>query len=236
MKYYLTLLILLFILLYLILWYNKTNKKCLTNLPNFDGQLEPTYGFPYMPIPPQPYPKKPKTKYIETDPGFLNYTTYTKNDFPILCFYNRQSNIKSNLSNEYSVIVAAIKDINEKTKFKFFKMTQPTHILPKIDKREILFINDATYKHDCLREFDGPDNILAHAQMPPNKKICIDCSEKWTEDDLRNTLIHELGHTLGLGHNRSRKAIMFDFFVPELQGLQPRDIKNLQKLYPFIPK
>ncbi|XP_018368692.1 PREDICTED: matrix metalloproteinase-2-like [Trachymyrmex cornetzi] len=77
----------------------------------------------------------------------------------------------------------------------------------------------------CASSLDGPGGVLAHAFCPPtvdsySAEIHIDSAEPWhiyltdksassNKDYLLNTLIHEIGHALGLMHSSCEESIMF---------------------------
>ncbi|XP_018365194.1 PREDICTED: matrix metalloproteinase-24-like [Trachymyrmex cornetzi] len=77
----------------------------------------------------------------------------------------------------------------------------------------------------CTSSLDGPGGVLAHAFYPPtvnnySSEIHIDSAEPWhiyltdksassNKDYLLNTLIHEIGHSLGLPHSSREESIMF---------------------------
>lgn len=159
---------------------------------------------------------------------------YSQHEFPIVIYYEYNPNRSTNLGNEYNIIQAAINNINETTQFTFFTMLMPG--LKPTNINSVLHLKDSTGKHECIEPFDGPYGILAHSYYPPHKKICIDASEEWSSEKLCNTLIHELCHSLGLGHDNSSKyrTIMNAHYSNDVWGLQPADVKKLQKIYPFI--
>lgn len=161
---------------------------------------------------------------------------YTKNDLPLLVYYEYCEERHSNLGNEYAIIEKAIRHINDSTGFTFFKMTIPGLRPENMD--DVLIIRDVRGKHDgCKEIFDGPFGVLAHSYYPPTKKICIDNEEPWTNRQLRYALIHELLHSLGMRHIDApdgQKAIMQQYYDKSINSMQPLDIYHLRRLYPFI--
>ncbi|PIK44813.1 putative matrix metalloproteinase-19-like [Apostichopus japonicus] len=89
--------------------------------------------------------------------------------------------------------------------------------------------------------FDGSGGILAHAYPPTVGKCHIDDDENWTTPDkttgysILQTMIHELGHVLGLGHSPEPGAVMGRFYRYGAEYRSPSlsedDITGIQHLY-----
>jgi hypothetical protein len=70
--------------------------------------------------------------------------------------------------------------------------------------------------HNDNFPFDGKGNILAHAYYPSTNKeglIHLDIEEDWTYDSLYCVILHELGHTFGLGHSSVKNAVMYAWYT-----------------------
>ncbi|XP_024873862.1 matrilysin-like [Temnothorax curvispinosus] len=99
----------------------------------------------------------------------------------------------------------------------------------------------------CSDKFDGPGNVLAHASLPTDQagfvsEVHVDGDEPWhiyinkhpaDRFSLHYTLTHEIGHSLGLVHNRRKTSVMFAI-QPDQQypvKLDQNDIADIQRLY-----
>ena len=80
----------------------------------------------------------------------------------------------------------------------------------------------AAYNHGDGYPFDGPGGIVAHSfyPAPPNPEpiagdMHLDDSESWhigVNTDVFSVALHELGHTLGLGHSDDPTAVMYPYY------------------------
>ncbi|KAH8270831.1 hypothetical protein KR018_006383 [Drosophila ironensis] len=107
---------------------------------------------------------------------------------------------------------------------------------------QILF---ARRQHGDGYQFDGPGQVLAHAFYPGEGRggdAHFDADETWNFDgksdfsrgtNFLNVALHELGHSLGLGHSSDANAVMFPWYQDnEVDGTLPDDDRNgIQQLY-----
>ena len=97
----------------------------------------------------------------------------------------------------------------------------------------------AVGNHGDYDPFDGPGGTLAHGFYPQyGGDIHFDDSEDFTLNsyrgtDLFQTMVHEIGHSLGLKHSRVRKSIMAPFARAYIENLKldQDDIAAVQALY-----
>ena len=113
---------------------------------------------------------------------------------------------------------------------------------------------DTTYNlgsHAMIRfgvhKFDGPSGVLAHAYFPGDQvnnalvsDIHYDSAETWDLSKFYKTTLHELGHSLGLGHTNVNGAIMYPTLISGIwsldnptgnEVLKQDDINGIQALY-----
>ncbi|TFH07028.1 MAG: matrixin family metalloprotease [Nitrosomonadales bacterium] len=85
--------------------------------------------------------------------------------------------------------------------------------------------------------FDGTGGTMGHAFYPPDGRVHLDMDESWDDDKLFRTLVHEFGHTLGLGHKveQTMVDIMFPVYLDFVNAIGPDDIAGIQFLYGSKP-
>lgn len=101
----------------------------------------------------------------------------------------------------------------------------------------------ASGSHGDGNPFDGPGDVLAHAYFPVpwlgslGGDVHLDDDEPWVignpnffQVDLGTTVMHEVGHALGLDHSRDPSALMWDEYTG-VRGLAADDIAGIQSLY-----
>uniref|UniRef100_A0A8C2RKQ5 Matrix metalloproteinase-14 n=1 Tax=Capra hircus TaxID=9925 RepID=A0A8C2RKQ5_CAPHI len=104
-----------------------------------------------------------------------------------------------------------------------------------------LFLFFLKQEHRDAYPFDGPWGILAHAFAPGaglGGDAHFDEAETWTKGrkgpNLFLVAVHEIGHSLGLGHSSDTSAIMFPSYRHidyKIFHLSADDIHGIQSLY-----
>jgi matrixin/putative peptidoglycan binding protein len=91
--------------------------------------------------------------------------------------------------------------------------------------------------HGDGKPFDGPSGILGHGFYPEDGRLHFDEDETWTVNnpptgmDLATVSVHELGHSLGLGHSSDTNAVMYAYFGGIRRDLRSDDIAGIQSIY-----
>lgn len=89
-------------------------------------------------------------------------------------------------------------------------------------------------KHNDGWDFDGKGRILAHAFFPSGSMrgvVHLDYDEDWDFASIKQVLLHELGHTFGLGHSSDNKSIMFPWYSSSVDNVNQDDKNGIEWLY-----
>lgn len=131
---------------------------------------------------------------------------------------------------------------------KFVDITRPKPTKPDItisvQRMEHWFRANCQGREKCPFKFDGRGTVLAHAYHPQDnlcREIHIDEDESWYygidgnapngQSSLLNTLIHEIGHALGLGHSDVPSSVMYPWYQQKLITFSSDDKMALEYLY-----
>jgi hypothetical protein len=89
-----------------------------------------------------------------------------------------------------------------------------------------------------MHNIDSANGILAYASYPTSGDVVLDRLESWGNATnqhifLRNVLIHELGHALGIAHVCSNNSaqLMEPFYSGSFDGPRQDDIRAIQRNY-----
>lgn len=93
--------------------------------------------------------------------------------------------------------------------------------------------------HGDSNNFDGRGGVVAHAFVPPDGRVHLDADELWLTrgqhraggTSLTATLVHEIGHALGLLHSSDANSVMFMWYNPKHDYLGRDDVNGLEQLY-----
>jgi hypothetical protein len=112
------------------------------------------------------------------------------------------------------------------------------------DANQTASIFFGTYNHGDAYPFTGPGGILAHTfyPAPPNPEpiagdMHFNDSESWhigSDTDVFSVALHELGHSLGLGHSDDPSDVMYPYYKM-VSTLNAGDIAAVQTLYAAGP-
>lgn len=93
-----------------------------------------------------------------------------------------------------------------------------------------------TGDHGSCDDFDGSGGVLAHAWYPSGGgDIHFDDAESWSTGSsgthLQTVAMHELGHSLGLGHSTVSSATMYAYYTGSDTSLSYDDHAGIWSLY-----
>ncbi|KAK4875146.1 hypothetical protein RN001_011568 [Aquatica leii] len=111
----------------------------------------------------------------------------------------------------------------------------------KVNSNPDIMIDFVTRVHNDLKPFDGPGGVYAHAYYPStylSGDLHFDEEEDWkimtaAGVDFFSVALHELGHSLGLGHSNLKRAVMHSSykFIDKKRGLEADDKLGIYSLY-----
>lgn len=126
-----------------------------------------------------------------------------RKDLPIKICVNTNEHSKSLEHHIKKQLLNVVNEYNSKLECEFLQFeTSSQNTLNRI----VVSVEPA--KHGCMSTFDGKFGILAHATLA-GVRICLDESEDWHDETLLyKTLLHEVGHAVGLRHVSGETSIM----------------------------
>lgn len=148
----------------------------------------------------------------------------TRSDLPIkigINFLNEDTIYLFDLIEE--AMKRAISEYNTKLQFDLFEYDNTTNF--NLNK---IYVSVEHSDHGCKSQFDGHMGTLAHANTP-GTRICLDIAENWQGDKvmLLKTLLHEMGHAIGLRHINNRPSIMTTYYNDIPDTLTDSDVRDI---------
>lgn len=109
-------------------------------------------------------------------------------------------------------------------------------------RRATIRVSFTKKRHGDGYPFDGRGGTLAHAFFPcTSSPFCSDVhfddGERWglnatrRKIDIQTVALHEIGHSLGLGHSNVAAAVMYAFYQGKRRALNPNDISRIRAIY-----
>lgn len=156
---------------------------------------------------------------------------YQKEDFPFNIFITNRTRTDTYLPYFYESTKKSIEIYNQEFNFDFFVLSKEIKTYPNV----LLFQIVCGKHHTCTDAFDGKGGVLAHATLPPNRILCVDCADV-TNKKLFVIIMHELGHILGLVHNLNPKilSLMNRYSDHRINGFETLDKKRIRLRFPFV--
>ncbi|AMB48725.1 mp-nase-like protein [Glossina pallidipes salivary gland hypertrophy virus] len=155
---------------------------------------------------------------------------YLEKDFPLNISY-RPSAKKNRSLQMARILPLVVKHYNERLDWKVFVLND--------ERARQLIIREEVPNGTC-KKFDGPGGILAHSFYPRIGQICLDTDEIFSDLELYQILIHEIGHSLGSMHRIPMfckdygETIMSPVYNKSIMGLTECDVQFFKKYYPFM--
>ncbi|XP_055613709.1 matrix metalloproteinase-2-like [Uranotaenia lowii] len=128
-----------------------------------------------------------------------------------------------------SLIAKAFSEWSKVTNLDFFEVKDVNADI------EILFGHQFHPLRNGKCWFEDPIGTLAHALPPERGDIHFNSLYFFDNgaslQDFFDTALHEIGHSLGLGHSRSKASLMYPYHQNQFSKPQPIDVRNIQALY-----
>lgn len=143
--------------------------------------------------------------YYTTPPDLPLYVVdaVKRKNLPVKICVNTNENSKYLKPFIETQLINVVNEYNSKLECEFLKFETD---LENNLNRIVVSVEPA--KHGCMSTFDGKLGILAHAKLA-GVRICLDEKENWHDEELLyKTLLHEVGHAVGLRHVSGNPSIM----------------------------